>query len=298
MTSNKILWAVDPFDKSINSPAIERLLKQLTGPLHSEVLPTFVLSGVGPAPWQVANSKGIQKEADRKIRRMKLPKLKSTKVLVSPSNSVRAATEKLGKFARSEKAEAIVLPSHGRSGLSRLAMGSFAETLMLQSRMPLIIVNPKTKVSEPIKRIVFATDLAPSSKKALEGILGLAKRLGAKVTVYHAIPEPVYPMTFAGVVFVGAGAMVPTPEEVNQMAASSRRKAEEWVGARKDVEIVIEKNVVDVSSAITRFAKKSGAQLIAIEARSHALSAALAGSVTRNVVRNAACPVWITRTKK
>jgi nucleotide-binding universal stress UspA family protein len=294
MTTSKILWAVDPFDKSINSPAVEGLLREFSGTLHSEVIPTFVLSGPPLGDEKV----GFQQEVDRKIGKLKLPQLSSAEILTSASSSVYAATEKLGKFAKSKKAKAILVPSHGRSGLSRLVLGSFAETLMLESRIPLIIVNPKTKVSGPIRHILVATDLAPASKKAFLEAYHLAKRLGARVTLYHAIPAPVYPMPVEGMSFMGAAASMPTPAETGRMAAISRRRAETWVGARKDVTIVIEKDVLSVADAISTCAKKVKAQLIAIEAQSHRLSATFVGSITRNVVRSATCPVWITRFRK
>ena len=47
----------------------------------------------------------------------------------------------LVEYADSHGADLIVIGTHGRSGLMHLLMGSFAETVMRQSHLPLLVIR-------------------------------------------------------------------------------------------------------------------------------------------------------------
>ena len=49
--------------------------------------------------------------------------------------------DEIAKFAESVNAELIVLPSHGRTGLSRLLIGSVAERVVRLSHCPVLVVK-------------------------------------------------------------------------------------------------------------------------------------------------------------
>lgn len=59
------------------------------------------------------------------------------------------ATGILG-FAHKEDVDLIVMSTHGRSGLSRLVMGSVAEKVMLTTRRPVLLVKPEKVFVEKI----------------------------------------------------------------------------------------------------------------------------------------------------
>ena len=44
-------------------------------------------------------------------------------------------------YATEQKADLLVLGTHGRTGLMHLLMGSFAETVMRETRLPLLIIR-------------------------------------------------------------------------------------------------------------------------------------------------------------
>ena len=44
-------------------------------------------------------------------------------------------------YASQQGADLLVLGTHGRTGLMHLLMGSFAETVMRQSHLPLLIIR-------------------------------------------------------------------------------------------------------------------------------------------------------------
>ncbi|MGP8080977.1 MAG: universal stress protein [Dehalococcoidales bacterium] len=55
------------------------------------------------------------------------------------------AAEQIVDFAGSEKAELIIMASHGRSGFSRWAMGSVAEKVFHGSSVPILLVKASTE---------------------------------------------------------------------------------------------------------------------------------------------------------
>lgn len=56
--------------------------------------------------------------------------------------------EELVKFADEEKADLIVMASHGRSGISHWAIGSVAEKVFRASEIPILLVKPKAGFKE------------------------------------------------------------------------------------------------------------------------------------------------------
>jgi nucleotide-binding universal stress UspA family protein len=53
------------------------------------------------------------------------------------------------KFAEGHNIDLIVMGSHGRTGLSRLLMGSIAEGVMRKARCPVLIVKQPHKERKP-----------------------------------------------------------------------------------------------------------------------------------------------------
>ena len=61
------------------------------------------------------------------------------------------AVEEILDFARRENVDLIVMGSHGRTGLSRLLMGSVAEGVTRRAQCPVLIMKQPTKDDEPVE---------------------------------------------------------------------------------------------------------------------------------------------------
>jgi nucleotide-binding universal stress UspA family protein len=59
-----------------------------------------------------------------------------------PSSENVHPADLIVRFAKQEKVDAIVIGTHGRTGLSRVLLGSVAESVMRQASCPVITVNP------------------------------------------------------------------------------------------------------------------------------------------------------------
>ena len=63
------------------------------------------------------------------------------KHLLVANKGAREMAQELVDYADEQGANLLVLGSHGRTGLMHLLMGSFAETVMRQSHLPLLVIR-------------------------------------------------------------------------------------------------------------------------------------------------------------
>ena len=61
--------------------------------------------------------------------------------LLMASKGAREMAQELVDYADKQGADLLVLGTHGRTGLMHLLMGSFAETVMRQSHLPLLVIR-------------------------------------------------------------------------------------------------------------------------------------------------------------
>ena len=67
------------------------------------------------------------------------------KYLLVANKGAREMAQDLVDYADENGADLLVLGTHGRTGLMHLLMGSFAETVMRQSHLPLLIIRSKAE---------------------------------------------------------------------------------------------------------------------------------------------------------
>ena len=103
-------------------------------------------------------------------------------------------------FSEREEADLIVLGTHGRESIRKVALGSVAEEVLRQANCPVLTVGPHVAaVANGVRCIVFATDFGPASTKAFPHALALAEAYGAKLVMVHLFPmlPPIAAMSYA-----------------------------------------------------------------------------------------------------
>jgi len=89
--------------------------------------------------------------------------------------------------------ELVVLGTQGRKGVKRLLMGSVAEEVIRHAKRPVMVIGPMAQEKDQDLRaqkqlkILVATDLTRNSHAAEQYALSLAKRLGARVVLFHCL---------------------------------------------------------------------------------------------------------------
>jgi nucleotide-binding universal stress UspA family protein len=105
------------------------------------------------------------------------------------------------EVAREIGARAVAISTHGRSGIGRWLYGSTASHLLRHADVPLIVCGPnvlkKTPGDVTLKHIMLPLDGSELSEAAIPLAEGLAKRVGARVSLVRGLPwaAQAYPFT-------------------------------------------------------------------------------------------------------
>lgn len=199
------------------------------------------------------------------------------------------------RMAKELPADLLVMGTHGRSGFDRLVLGSVTEKVLRHAPCPVLTVSertvaPRSPGQPPFESIVCPIDFSPSSQRAIEYSLSLARESFGRLTFVHALEfaqeEDVTLARF------DLGAYYAAMEQ----AAQEQLKNILPVGARDwcQPERVVTRG--KAYRAILETANHRAADLIVmgIHAR-NPVDLALFGSTTNHVVRAARCPVLVIR---
>jgi nucleotide-binding universal stress UspA family protein len=191
------------------------------------------------------------------------------------------------------RADLIVMPTHGRTGLEHMFLGSTAERTVRHSPCPVFVMRqPGDGLSEKnagYKKILVPVDFSDCSREGLRYAIRFAGRFGAKLVVLHVVSLPYsYSSELYGVY------------QPPMLAGEARKGA---VRRMQKFLQTIEFGGVKVQTAITTgnpvpeicsFAAKKDINLIITS--THGLSGlkhVSTGSIAERVVRHASCPVLV-----
>lgn len=88
----------------------------------------------------------------------------------------------------------IVVGTHGRTGATKLLLGSVAEDIFRRSPVPVLTIGPEVRSSVHtggrFHRVLLASDFSAASAAAAPYALSLAQENGARVLLMHVIRKP------------------------------------------------------------------------------------------------------------
>jgi nucleotide-binding universal stress UspA family protein len=296
----KILWAVDAFPDSPDLQAqTGRAIRRINEGFDAMVEPVYVVRS--DPFWSMARQvpserEGISRRAKRNLAQwvdkyVTVPHLSSPRILGENPMSRAAAVKSLVRYAADNKFDLIAVGTHARKAVPRLFLGSFAESLILQCPLPVLVANSRSPLRDRVKTILFATDFSAPSRQAFERVVGLAKAWNARILLWHQVeylyPQTAYPFVVPPV----------TPESLEEIREEARLKAEGWIrlaekaGVRAKLHLSVAN--LDVADAIARAAKRLDSAIIALVSQTGPVGQFLMGSVTRRLVRAADSPVLV-----
>lgn len=180
------------------------------------------------------------------------------------------ALEALVRYLERENPDLLVMGSHGRTGLSRLMLGSVAENVLRTSRRPVLIVRG-TAPPERIEKVLVPVNFTPSSLAEIETACHLSRRLGAQLLVVHAVER--------------GGA----PGEWQDRLCSLIPEA-----VRRDCRLLEVVREGDAAEQIVKLAREEGVHLVVMAAEHKPfLEFTTLGTTTERVVRHCSCPVLV-----
>ena len=128
--------------------------------------------------------------------------------------------------------------------------------------------------------------------------MNFAEKMHARIELFHVTPRRMEPVLQSGSYLLGGG-WVGAPERVTtedtETSALLRQWANRGVERGLEVNILQESRRANISELILQTATEIGCDWIAMAAESGTIRAWALGSITRQVVRAAPCPVWILR---
>jgi nucleotide-binding universal stress UspA family protein len=212
-------------------------------------------------------------------------------VLTELSHEVVVASgniwEELQRIAKAERVNLIVMGTQGRSGLSRMVMGSTAENIFRHASCPVLTVGPCAP-SDPwahaaLHHILYPTDLSSESAQALPYAISLATEHKAQLMLLHVVKQ-----------ITGEA----RHDERRVIAALEGRMRELLPSSSGLDKLPVEFEVAEgpVEETILEFANAKSSDLIIMGLKSAApFVDRLVWSHAHKIVREACCPVLTVR---
>lgn len=198
------------------------------------------------------------------------------------------------RIAQKIPADLIVMPTHGRTGLKHVFLGSTAERIVQHSPCPVLVTRRNALQSKNGSRFTISTILVPvdfsdCSREGLQYAIGFANEFGARIILLHA--------TYLGYIYSSDGM---TLYDVRGLQEAARERAERQMRdlvrrvkfGRAKFETVLTNcsPVLDICS----FAKDNDVDLIITSTHGcTGFTHVLIGSVAERVVRHAPCSVLV-----
>jgi nucleotide-binding universal stress UspA family protein len=190
----------------------------------------------------------------------------------------------LEDYAKRHEVDLIVISTHGRSGISRMSLGSVTDSLIRHTSIPVLVVKPPTSYLNPragddFKRVVVPLDGSTLAEQILPRVTQLATLEEAEITLLHILTSQSYSENGADPDATWWDKKSPAQEYLFRIAKKLRRS-----GALVRTDIVVSENVAD---AIGEFAARDSADLIAIATHGRGgLARMLRGSVADAVMHS------------
>jgi nucleotide-binding universal stress UspA family protein len=199
--------------------------------------------------------------------------------------------------AAEQNTDLIIMATHGRRGLEKLFLGSTAEKVLEHTPCPVLLLRPDQqgamgKPSE-IESIILPSDFSEAAGDAAPLAFELAQSCLSRLTLFHCVEQEVPPPYYAA----GITSIFELNDEVLSVARQHLAKLiPDSLADKLDHDFVIREG--RSAHELVQFARESGADLIVMATHGYTgLEQVLLGSTTDRVVRNAACPVLVVRSK-
>ena len=204
------------------------------------------------------------------------------------------AFDEICRLAQKIPADLIVMPTHGRTGLKHVFLGSTAERVVRHSPCPVLVVRERRRQSKTglrftVKRILVPVDFSECSQEGLRYAIGFANQFGARIMLLHA--------TYLGYIYSTEATAL---YDVRGLQKAARKNAErqmrKLVRAAKFGRVKYETAFTEGSPVlgICAFAKEHNVDVIVTS--THGLTGfqhVLIGSIAEKVVRHAPCSVLV-----
>jgi nucleotide-binding universal stress UspA family protein len=194
-------------------------------------------------------------------------------------------TDSILSFAAVQKADLIVMGTHGLKGVERATLGSVTEKVLRKARCPVLVSRKQRDAvftpdgapgSIQLHKVIFCTDFSDPARRAWEYALSVAGEYDAEITLLHVL-ENVQSLT-----------------NINETIATATRQINKQIPQHGEEAARI-KTVVRIGRAyeqIIQLASEMQADLLIMAVRGrNALDLAVFGSTTYRSIQLGSCSV-------
>jgi nucleotide-binding universal stress UspA family protein len=202
--------------------------------------------------------------------------------------------DEICRLGQTIPADLIVMPTHGRTGLKHVFLGSTAERIVQHSSCPVLVTRGNALQANNgsrfrIKTLLVPVDFSNCSREGLRYAIAFASEFGAKIILMHA--------TYLGYVYSSEGtAIYDIPGLQEAARKTAERKMRELIRSVNFGTVKFETACTDGSPLIDicTFAKDHDVDLIITSTHGFTgLTHVLIGSIAEQVVRHAPCSVLV-----
>ncbi len=202
--------------------------------------------------------------------------------------------DEICRLAQSIPADLVVMPTHGRTGLKHVFLGSTAERIVQHSSCPVLVTRGKAVKSRNgshagTKTILVPVDFSSCSREGLRYAIAFANEFGARIILLHA--------TYLGYIYSAEGTPIYDIPGLQKAAREiAERKMRELVRSVNFGAVKFETAFTDGSPVIDicAFAKNHDVDLIITSTHGFTgFTHVLIGSIAEQVVRHAPCSVLV-----
>lgn len=198
----------------------------------------------------------------------------------------------------------IVMTSHGRTGWSRAWIGSVADAVVRDSRVPVLMLRPaeqrrdRRALRKPLQRILVPLDGSAASAAILDVAGELARACGARIDLVRVVPPVPFITPDVSMPFVYL-ANVTDSEATETVVKDATRELARDAERLRRAGATVGKELVIVShftaQAIEEQSRALESDLIAMSTHGRGASRLLVGSVADKVRRAVEIPVLLER---
>jgi nucleotide-binding universal stress UspA family protein len=193
--------------------------------------------------------------------------------------------------AESERAQLVVVASHGHSRMHDTFASSCAMHTAMHARCPVVVIRPQQPPGKDIRdavgRVLVGVDGSPLSPEVIAFAFAEAERLGVGVTALHTWIQPVAS---------GHDALVPLATDLEALQHENEAILSETLAAAvaDHPDIDVREVTIQTSASAAIIEASMGARLVVIGSRGRGpVIGLLLGSTSQAVLHHAGCPVAV-----
>lgn len=265
----KIIWAFDAFSDDLELQSQTAHAIRCHAP-DAVIYPVYILSedafsAKGFSSFLRAALRPRAKHALEDLLKLETfdicrSQIRAPKILVEKSASRLLCAKKLLRYAKKIDAKFIAIGTHGRRLFSRFARSRFAETLLLESTLPVLVSGPKQLLSRTSgAAVIVPTGFDAAEEEAFYKLLCDAKLSQVSLHLIHRRDCARDSLWSCGLHTWGGGWM-PVESFFDESCANERDRASKWLSLAREngveARLVPENFRESISETIIDYAKK------------------------------------------